>query len=179
MCGLKSLTKYRVLFQAHLDQIMWVSYALVAAALMVVGGIGGWATDTGPWYRDLKKPSWNPPDWVFPLVWTTIYLLIIYAVGSVWNAAPTEKRLTILLLVGINFTLNLLWSIIFFTLKNPMLALYEVALLWLSIAALIVYFAGISVISALILLPYLIWVSVAALLNYKIVTLNNDAAVVG
>lgn len=151
---------------------MWVSYALVAAALIVVGGIGGWATDTGAWYRDLKKPAWNPPDWVFPLVWTTIYLLTIYAVGTVWNVASTEKKPLILLLVGINFTLNLLWSIIFFTLKKPLSALYEVALLWLSIAAMIVYFAEIDIISALVLLPYLIWVSVAALLNYKIVTLN-------
>jgi len=61
--------------------MQWVSYAVTAAALFVVGGVGARATDIGPWYRNLNKPSWNPPDWAFPVVWTTIYILIIASVG--------------------------------------------------------------------------------------------------
>lgn len=153
---------------------MWLSYAVVAGALVVVGAVGGKATDIGPWYRGLKKPSWNPPDWVFPVVWTTIYLFIIYAVGSVWNAADVAQKTTVLWVVTINFVLNLIWSVLFFTLRNPKLALYEVALLWVSIAAMIVVFMQIKALSALALLPYLIWVSIAAVLNLSIVRLNPD-----
>lgn len=153
---------------------MWVSYAVVAAALVVVGGIGGKATDIGPWYRSLRKPSWNPPDWVFPVVWTTIYLFIIYSVGSIWNLAASEQRTMILLVVSINFVLNLLWSVLFFTLRNPLLALFEVVLLWLSILAMVFLFLEISLFSALMLLPYLLWVSIAMLLNLSIVRLNRD-----
>lgn len=158
---------------------MWASYVVVAAALFVVGGIGSKATDIGPWYRNLRKPSWNPPDWVFPVVWTTIYLFIIYSVGSAWNVADAEQRTLILIVVGINFVLNLLWNFLFFSLKNPLLALFDSILLWLSIVVMIIVLADIRAMSALILMPYLLWVSVATLLNLSIIRLNrglSDAA---
>lgn len=154
---------------------MWVSYAVVAAALVVVGGLGGKATDIGPWYRNLKKPDWNPPDWAFPVVWTTIYLFIIYSVGSVWNVSDAEQRPLILLVVGINFVLNLLWSILFFTFKRLRLALFEVCLLWISIVAMMLVFAEIQMFSALLLLPYLLWVGIASVLNLSIVRLNGGS----
>lgn len=152
---------------------MWVSYAVVAAALMVVAGIGSKATVIGPWYRQLNKPAWNPPDWAFPVVWTTIYIFIIYSVGTVWNMSGSEQHPLILLVVGINFFLNLLWSVLFFTYRRLRLALLEVVLLWMSIIAMMIVFAGIHMFSALALLPYLIWVGVATILNLSIVRLNG------
>ncbi len=153
----------------------WVSYAVVAAALFVVGGIGARATDIGPWYRNLKKPSWNPPDWAFPVVWTTIYLLIIASVGRVWNLAGEEARLTILIVVAVNLVLNMLWSVLFFSLRKPAWAMVEVIGLWSSIVAMMIVFADIDNLSTVLLLPYFAWVSVAAFLNLTIIRLNPTA----
>ncbi len=155
---------------------MWISYAAISLALLVVGGVGGKATDIGPWYRNLSKPSWNPPDWAFPVVWTTIYLFIIASVGGVWNAAETGDKSFIVWLVAINLVLNLLWSVIFFTMRKPLWALIEVFLLWLSIIAMMIGFATVGALYAWLLVPYLAWVSVAMLLNLSIVRLNPDLA---
>ena len=151
---------------------MWISYAVITAALFVVGGLGGKATEIGPWYRNLAKPSWNPPDWAFPVVWTTIYILIIFAVGGAWNAASAAEQTQILWVTGINLVLNLLWSVVFFSMKKPLWALAEVSLLWLSIVAMIVVLGAVNLLYAALLLPYLLWVSVASLLNLSIVRLN-------
>ena len=151
---------------------MWVSYAVVATAIAMVGGIGGKATDIGPWYRDLTKPSWNPPDWAFPVVWTTIYILIIASVGRTWNAADPAEQAQIVWVVAINFALNALWSVLFFSMRKPLWALVEVLLLWLSIIAMIWVVGNISILNAVLLIPYIVWVSIAMLLNLSIVRLN-------
>lgn len=151
---------------------MWVSYVVVAVALCFVGGIGAKATEIGPWYRNLAKPRWNPPDWVFPVVWTTIYLFIIAAVGGAWNEATALQKTQILWVTVVNFVLNTLWSVLFFTLKRPLLALFEVILLWLSIVSMIVVLATVAQIYGLLLAPYILWVSVAMMLNISIVRLN-------
>ncbi len=155
---------------------MWISYAVISVALLVVGGIGGKATDIGPWYRNLVKPSWNPPDWAFPVVWTTIYLFIIAAVGGAWNAAEPGARGFIVWLVGINLVLNLLWSIIFFSMRKLVFALIEVFFLWLSIIAMMIGLGAVDSLYVWLLSPYLVWVSVAMFLNLTIVRLNPDAA---
>jgi len=152
--------------------MQWVSYAVTAAALCVVGGVGARATDIGPWYRNLNKPSWNPPDWAFPVVWTTIYILIIASVGRAWNLADADSRLMVVVLTGINLVFNMLWSVLFFAMKKPLWAMVEVSGLWLSIAAMMVGFYSIDTLSALLLIPYIAWVSVAALLNLSIIRLN-------
>lgn len=151
---------------------MWVSYVVVAVALCLVGGIGARATEIGPWYRNLSKPRWNPPDWVFPVVWTTIYLFIIAAVGGAWNEATQLQKVQILWVTGINFVLNTVWSVLFFTLKKPSLALLEVVLLWLSIISMIVVLGNVAQFYGLLLVPYIVWVSVAMMLNISIVRLN-------
>ena len=151
---------------------MWMSYAAITAAIVVVGGVGGKATDVGPWYRNLVKPSWNPPDWAFPVAWSTIYLFIIAAVGGVWNVANSAQQSLILSVVLVNLVLNLFWSIVFFAMQKPQWALFEVALLWLSIVAMMGVFAMVKPLYAALLLPYLLWVSVASLLNLRIVQLN-------
>jgi len=153
---------------------MWISYVILAVALCIVGGIGGKATDVGPWYRNLSKPSWNPPDWVFPVVWTTIYLLIIVSVGGAWNVAEASDKSGLFWLVSINLVLNVLWSVIFFGMRKPLWALFEVLFLWLSIVALMVVLAGISSLYAWLLSPYLVWVTIAMTLNLSIVRLNPE-----
>ncbi len=151
---------------------MWMSYAAITAAIVVVGGVGGKATDVGPWYRNLTKPSWNPPDWAFPVAWSTIYLFIIAAVGGVWNVADPAQQSLILWVVLVNLLLNLFWSVVFFAMRKPQWALYEVVFLWLSIVAMMGVFASVKPLYAALLVPYLVWVSVATLLNLRIVQLN-------
>ena len=153
---------------------MWVSYAVITAVIFIVGGVGGKATEIGPWYRNLRKPSWNPPDWVFPVVWTTIYIFIIASVGGAWNQAGSGEKTMILWLVGINLVLNLLWSVLFFTMRKPLWALVEVFLLLLSIIVLMTGLFSIAPLYGWLLLPYLIWVSIAMLLNLSVVRLNPE-----
>ena len=147
-------------------------YAVTAGALVVVGGVGAGATDIGPWYRDLNKPSWQPPDWSFGVIWTTIYLFIIASVGLAWNAAPASAHPGIALAVGVNFVVNTLWSVLFFKLRRPSWSLIEVVPLWLSIVWMIATIAPHHTLAAWLLAPYLAWVSVAAYLNLTIVRLN-------
>ena len=147
-------------------------YIAILLAL-VVGGLGGAATTIGPWYYGLAKPSWQPPDWLFGPVWTTIYVLTAIAGVRAWRRGnPTERRFFAGAL-ALNLVLNVLWSVIFFTLKRPDLALLEVVPLWLSIALLMLLVRRCSPLSSVLLLPYLLWVGFAAYLNWTIVRLNG------
>lgn len=150
----------------------WLPYLLTTLAMLVVAIAGMWATDIGDWYRALNKPSWQPPDWVFGPAWTTIYVCIIAAVGIAWNSASPAEKSVLLLALGVNFALNVLWSFLFFTWRRPDWALAEVALLWLSIVVLMIVLYGIRSLSGLLMLPYLLWVSFAAFLTLAIVRLN-------
>lgn len=144
-----------------------------AACAVVVAGIGGAMTDLGPWYESLAKPAWQPPGWLFGPVWTTIFALCAYAFAESWARAPSRAaRLTIMWLFAFNMFLNVMWSGLFFTLRRPDWALIEVALLWLSIAALIRVLAPVSRRAAWCLVPYLVWVGIAAALNLEVVLLN-------
>ncbi len=130
-------------------------------------------TDVGPWYRGLEKSALTPPDWAFGPAWTIIYALAAIAAVLGWRAAKTAKaRAFIVSLFFINAVLNIAWSFFFFTLRRPDWALAEVATLWLSVLALIVLLWPLRRLAALCLLPYLLWVSFAAYLNYRVVVLN-------
>jgi tryptophan-rich sensory protein len=130
-------------------------------------------TELGPWYRSLKQPVWTPPDWAFGAIWTTIFALTAMSAVTAWRSAPDESTGgTVIGLYAFNGFLNLLWSFLFFKLQRPDLALIEVGLLWLSVLAMIIYVRRFSGLAALLLLPYLVWVGVAAALNLAIVRLN-------
>lgn len=147
---------------------------LIAVVLaIVVGGIGGAATNIGPWYYGLIKPSWQPPDWLFGPVWTTIYVLTAIAGVRAWRRANPTERCYFSGALALNIVLNILWSVIFFTLRRPELALLEVVPLWLSIALLALLVRRYSPLSAALLMPYLLWVAFAAYLNWTIVRLNG------
>jgi tryptophan-rich sensory protein len=148
-------------------------YLVAGGVALAVALVGGLATDVGTWYRELKKPSWNPPDWLFGPAWTLIYALTAWSAARAWLNAPEADRLLLVLApFAANAGLNAAWSVLFFTVKRPDWALIEVGALWLSIVALIVIVLPIDRQSALLLVPYLVWVSFAATLNAKIVALN-------
>ncbi len=148
-----------------------IVFAAVVTLLML--GVGGAATQVGQSYRNLRKPAWNPPDWVFGPAWTIILGLAAWAGVLAWTGARSgTEHIRIGVLFGVNIVLHTLWSPLFFTLRRPDLALIEAVLLWLSIVALAAGLAPISGLAALLLSPYLVWVTFAVVLNIAIVRLN-------
>jgi tryptophan-rich sensory protein len=150
----------------------WIPALVATGVATVVGYIGSRATELGPWYRELRKPSWQPPDWAFGAVWTTVYAFSIWSVAKAWPMAAPEQRTSYLLAWGVNVLLNMWWSLLFFRQRRPDLALVEVVALWLSIVVIIVFSWQITPAAGLLLLPYLVWVSIATVLNRAIVRLN-------
>jgi tryptophan-rich sensory protein len=150
-------------------------WAFFGASLACV--MGALATDLSPWYYALQKPSWQPPDWLFAPVWTTIFALTAIAGFVAWQRArkSSERRLLVLALVG-NLGLNVTWSILFFRVQRPDFALVEVVFLWLSIAFLAWVVWRCARNTSALLLPYLLWVTFAAVLNLSIVRLNMPMA---
>jgi tryptophan-rich sensory protein len=146
--------------------------AVSALGYAIVSIAGGMLTDIGPWYRALVKPSWQPPDWLFGPVWTTIFILAAVSAALAWRAAGETQRRMVVILFVTNGILNVGWSLLFFHLKRPLLAGLEVMLLWASIVALIWYVQRFSRPAAWLLVPYLLWVSFATVLNWTIVALN-------
>jgi tryptophan-rich sensory protein len=143
-------------------------------AASLVAFLGATATDLGPWYQNLAKPPWQPPDWLFGPVWTLIFGLCAIAGVLAWRrAAKQAVREWIIGGFALNGFLNVLWTILFFRFKHPDWALIEVGFFWLSILGLILFLARISKISSGLLLPYLAWVSFAAVLNLAVARLNH------
>lgn len=138
-----------------------------------VAGLGGAATKIDAWYYNLDKPRWNPPNWAFPVAWTTLFILIAIATARTWTSYSGDTRALIIGLFVLNGVLNAIWSFLFFTFKRPDWAQIEVAALWLSIVALIVALWPATPGAALLLVPYLIWVGYAAVLNRAIVRRNG------
>jgi translocator protein len=151
---------------------------VAAGAACLVALLGGLMTELGPWYRSLAQPAWKPPDWLFGPAWTLIYALAAAAGVVAWRAAPDrQRRDTMLVLFSLNAFLNILWSLLYFRLHRPDWALAEVVFLWLSILALIVALRGHARSTTWLLLPYLLWVGFAALLNLATVRLNGPFGV--
>ena len=142
-----------------------IVFAVVWALVLTVGG--GLLTSIGEWYRDLNKPSWQPPDWLFGPAWTVILVLAAWAFVLSWNGAPEADRP---LLIGLYLANGLCH---FFTAKRPDWALIEVPFLWLSVLALCIFLREWSVAASWMIVPYLAWVSFASILNWKIVKLNG------
>ena len=123
------------------------------------------------WYADLIKPALNPPAWVFGPVWTTLYLLMGVSLWLVWKSTAKDKSKAIWLF-AIQLVLNAVWSPIFFGVQSLGNALAIIVLLWAAIVLTILLFKKISRTAACLLLPYILWVSFAAYLNYAIWALN-------
>ncbi len=142
---------------------------------LLVGAISGYFTTSGVdgWYALANKPWFNPPNWIFAPVWTTLYVLMGIALFLVLksDAARAVKQAAIALF-AIQLTLNFFWSIIFFKLQQPGWAFAEIILMWVTILLTILWFGKISATAAWLLVPYICWVSFASVLNYSIWQLN-------
>lgn len=125
------------------------------------------------WYAAIQKPSFNPPNWIFGPVWTTLFVLMGVAAFIVWNKGLDKKGVkAALLLFIIQLVLNMLWSYLFFALHSPLYAFVEIIILWLAILLTMLKFFPISHAAGYLLLPYILWVSFAAVLNFTIFRLN-------
>jgi translocator protein len=152
---------------------MTLTIVVAVAVTFFMLAAGALLTTVGPWYRNLRKPSWNPPDWVFGPAWTMILGAAAWAGVSAWlNAPGFSDQALIIALYAANIILHMAWSPLFFTLRRPDWALMEVPFLWLSVLALMIGLAPYSSIASWLLLPYLLWVGFAAFLNYTIVRMN-------
>ena len=125
------------------------------------------------WYASINKPDFNPPNWVFGPVWTVLFILMGISLYLVWEKGFEKKEVRFAVYVFfVQLVLNIAWSLLFFGLQNPFLAFAEIILLWVAILFNIIFFYRISKAAGIILVPYILWVSVAALLNYSVWVLN-------
>jgi tryptophan-rich sensory protein len=153
--------------------LRWKPIFAAAAAAALVAILGATATDLGPWYQNLTKPWWQPPDWLFGPAWTLIFTLTAIAGIIAWDSARDRaEREWIVAAFALNGFLNVLWSMLFFRLKRPDWSVVEVAALWLSIALMILVVSRSNKIASWLLLPYLAWVTFAGILNLAVVRLN-------
>jgi tryptophan-rich sensory protein len=153
---------------------MWMVIGTAAGGALLLGGLGGAMTPIGPWYRDLKKPVLQPPNWVFGPAWTVILALAAWSAVTAWDAAADDAaRLRVLVLFGVNALCHAAWSPLFFRARRPDWALVEVVFLWGSLVALIAGLWPISPRASLLIVPYWLWVSFASWLNWMIVRLNG------
>ena len=152
--------------------------ALILSVAFVISfataGIGGALTDLGPWYQALKQPDWKPPDPAFGVIWSAIFTLGAFSGWLTWRQAPLlRERLVVLAVFLINLCLNVLWSWLFFVQHRPDWSLVELYFLWASIVAMMVVSWRHSRLAAVLLVPYLAWVTTAGFLNQANIQLNG------
>lgn len=162
-------TKAKLRFPSRLQS----AFALACwLALCFSAGSLGAVFMPGEWYATLKKPSWNPPGWIFGPVWTALYTMMAVAAWLVWRQGGWAKQRKPLLIFLGQLALNALWTPLFFGLHQPGLAFAEIVLLWLAIGTTLTAFRPVSRVAAWLLAPYLAWVSFAAALNFALWRLN-------
>jgi tryptophan-rich sensory protein len=134
--------------------------------------IGGLATINfkEPWYSQLIKPSFNPPDWIFAPVWTTLYLMMTVAIWFFWHSK--NRNMNTVYIYFIHLIFNTTWSIIFFVVHNILLALIILVMLIILIIILIVRFKRVNLLSSFLMIPYLLWCCFALILNTSLLILN-------
>ena len=138
--------------------------------------LGGLATEIGPWYFSLKQPDWKPPDWAFGVIWTIIFVLSAFAWMITFNSNSSSlQKNKITTLFFLNGFLNILWSVFYFRMHHPDWSLIEAYFLWGSVFVIILEMWPIRKLAALLMVPYLIWVSIAMRLNWETIVLNPGA----
>ena len=125
------------------------------------------------WYANLDKPPFTPPNWIFSPVWITLFLLMGISLFLIWRRGLAEKKVRVALgFFGSQLIFNILWSVLFFGLRSPLAGFIDIAVLWIAIALTIFYFLQVSKTAGVLLLPYIVWVSFASMLNAYIWRLN-------
>jgi len=154
-----------------------VKIIIMVAICLAVGYGSGIVTKSSiaTWFVTLEKPFFNPPSWVFAPAWTTLYILMGISAGIIWSKIEAFPELVkkALWVFAIQLILNALWSFLFFGMQNPLLALIEILLLWLLIFETIKVFKPIDNLASKLLIPYILWVSFATVLNASIWWLNK------
>ena len=155
----------------------WLGLAVFVVLCFAAAGIGGlWtapATAPGGWYYQIEKPSWTPPSWLFGPVWTALYLAMAVAAWLVWRQGGWPARRGALTLFLVQLVLNAGWSGLFFGLHSPGLAMAEIVFLWLAILLTLLAFFRVSRPAGWLMVPYLLWVSFASVLNFAVWRLNS------
>lgn len=155
-----------------------INYWKLTASIVIcqsAGIIGSFftASSVKTWYLELAKPPFNPPGWVFSPVWITLFFLMGISFSIIWDKGITSKKSkTAVTIFGVQLALNTVWSILFFGLRSPFSALIEILFLWIAILFTIIYFYRISKPAAYLLIPYILWVSFAVVLNFSLFYLN-------
>lgn len=170
------------LFKKHAKISNLAKLLISIIGVQIVAFLGSLFTmsSVSTWYATLPKPSFNPPSWVFGPVWTILFLMMAVAAYLIWKKGWKHREVRVALYVFIGqLALNLLWSVLFFGLHSPLAALYEIIILWLAILLTILVFYKISKPAAYLLIPYILWVTFAAVLNFAIWNISfrieNDA----
>lgn len=151
-----------------------LALVLLVGLCLGVGGLGGAVTaeSVTTWYATLNKPSFNPPNWIFGPVWTALYILMGVAAWRVWRAADRDTARGPLAVFALQLAVNLGWSVAFFGLRNPGLAVVVILALDLLVLATALMFRRIDRLATWLLVPYLAWISFATLLNVTIWRIN-------
>lgn len=142
---------------------------------LAIGGLSGYLTSdeiNGQWFNSLQKPSFQPPDKLFGLAWTTLYILMGISLYLIWKSPLTKLRKTALWVFGIQLFFNFWWSILFFSFHSLFLSIIDISIMWMLILYMIVLFRKVNPSAGYINIPYLLWVSFAAVLNISIWVLN-------
>ena len=153
-----------------------LTFLICISIPLLVGGISGVLTKyevDGTWFNLLRKPSFNPPNWLFAPVWTTLYLLMGIGLYLVWNTASGEIRKKAVLVFSVQLLLNFFWSILFFYAHRVLASVIDILLLWICICWMVLVFKQIKPIAGYLQLPYLAWVSFATVLDISIWVLNR------
>ena len=151
----------------------WTLFAIFFGACCAAAATGSMFAP-GAWYRGLDKPTWTPPDWLFPLAWTVLYISIAFAAARV---APMEGSAYVMAFWALQIALNTLWTPVFFGLQRLGAGLVIIGLLWLSVLGLLAMLWPMDTLAFWITAPYLVWVSVAAALNLSIWTRNRTVQI--
>ncbi len=149
-------------------EINWtalITSLIVVCAVAVVGSLFTSSSVESEWYESIK-PSITPPNWVFPVVWSILFFLIALSLYIVWTSANKENKGKIFLAYGINFVFNIMWSVSYFGLKDPLAAFIDLIFLFLSVLYILVFSWKIDRRASYLLIPYLLWVGFAGILNY-------------
>ena len=150
---------------------MKINWKVLIICLVIAYGvafIGSLFTAPGvssDWYQQIK-PGLTPPNYVFPIAWNILFFLIALSLYFAWIKAKKSEKSKVAWLFGINLILNIFWSFLFFFLKNPISSFIEIIILWFSILFIVILIYRISKISSYLIIPYLLWVGFASILNY-------------
>lgn len=142
----------------------WILFGIFLACCGAAAATGA-MFQPGAWYDSLKKPSWTPPDWVFPVTWSVLYLCIA---GAAARVAVLDGNAYAMAFFALQIALNTLWTPIFFGLRRMGAGMMVILALWVSVAATLVAFWQLDLIAGLLFVPYLIWVSIASALNWSV-----------